>query len=194
MRIISGQFRRRQIKSPGGHMTRPTTDRTRESIFNLVATRVRLDGAHIIDLYAGSGALGLEALSRGAANVTFVESNSRVFAVARENAIDLGVEMQCDFIRMDALVFLKKYDAAPYELALADPPYNLPSLALLPDLVLPRLTDDGVFMLEHDARVSLDHHPHLETSRAYGKSVVSVFHKQRPAEESHEDELKPERS
>lgn len=187
MRIIGGQFRRRQIKSPGGHLTRPTTDRTRESIFNLIATRVALADAHVLDLFAGSGALGLEAISRGAANVTFVESDGRVLAVARENAIELGVEMQCDFIRMDALVYLKKFDAPPYDLALADPPYNLPSLALLPDLVLPRLTEDGVFILEHDARVSLDHHPNLETSRAYGKSVVSVFHTQPSTEESEED-------
>lgn len=175
MRIISGRFKRRQIKAPPGHLTRPTTDRTRESAFNLIESRIHLSGVQVLDLFAGSGAMGLEALSRGAAHVDFVESDGRVLAAARANAEALGVEDECSFIRMDALVFLKRNEGISFDVVFADPPYNLPSIALLPDLVLPHLSDDGLFVLEHDARISLMHHPALVTSRAYGKTVISIF-------------------
>lgn len=175
MRIISGRFKRRQIKAPPGHLTRPTTDRTRESAFNLIESRMSMSGAQVLDLFAGSGAMGLEALSRGAAHATFVESDGRVLSSARSNAESLGVDEECAFVRMDALVYLKRDTSPAFDLIFADPPYHLPSIALLPDLVLPHLTDDGLFVLEHDARISLAHHPALDTSREYGKTVVSVF-------------------
>ncbi len=132
--------------------------------------------ADVLDLFSGSGALGLEALSRGARHATFVESDGRVMAAARENAQVLGVEEDCTFMRMDALVFLKRVSGQRFDLIFADPPYYLPSIALLPDLVMPHLSEGGLFVLEHDARISLDHHPNLETSRSYGKIVLSVFH------------------
>ncbi|MFW5955138.1 MAG: 16S rRNA (guanine(966)-N(2))-methyltransferase RsmD [Rhodothermales bacterium] len=175
MRIIAGRFKRRTIKAPKGRLTRPTTDRTREAAFNLIESRVSLVGAHFLDLFAGSGAVALEALSRNALHATLVESDGRVFAYARENAALLGVEEECTFVRMDVLAYLRRKDDLAFDVIFADPPYDLPSVALLPELVLPRLSPDGLFVLEHDARVSLEHHPNLETSRAYGKSMLSIF-------------------
>jgi 16S rRNA (guanine966-N2)-methyltransferase len=187
MRIIAGRFRRRQIKAPDGRLTRPTTDRTRESLFNLVESRMHLAGAHVLDLFCGSGAIGLEAISRGAEAATFLDSDGRVLKYARDNAELLEVGEMCEFIRADAVPYMKKYSGPPFDLIVADPPYYLPSIALLPELVLPHVSPDGIFALEHDARIVLDHHPHLETSRAYGRTIVSIFHPE-PIEEDEEEQ------
>jgi 16S rRNA (guanine966-N2)-methyltransferase len=188
MRIIAGRFKRRQIKAPPGRLTRPTTDRTRESLFNLVESRLSLAGVHVLDLFCGSGSLGLEAISRGAEAVTFVDSDGRVLKTARENAEALGVEDMCEFIKADAVPFIQKYQGPPYDLIIADPPYHLASMALLPQMVIPHLHEHGLFALEHDARIVLDHHPHLETSRAYGRTVVSIFYPEPVVEDDDADE------
>jgi 16S rRNA (guanine966-N2)-methyltransferase len=191
MRIIGGRFKRRPIKAPPGNLTRPTTDRTRESLFNLVESRLDLTDVHVLDLFCGSGALGLEAISRGAVAVTFVDTDGRVLKVARENAVSLGVEDYCEFIKADAVPFVQKYRGPEFDLVIADPPYHLASMALLPDMVIPMLRPNGLFALEHDARIVLDHHPHLQTSRAYGRTIVSIFYPSpiddEPSEESDED-------
>ncbi len=180
MRIISGQFRRKSLFVPKGLLTRPSTDRTRESIFNLVMSRMPFSGIDVLDLFAGTGALGLETISRGARRATFVESNPEVLKCTRRNAEELQVADQCSFLRADAVAFLRRYGGLPFDLILADPPYELESLALLPELALPHVAPDGLLILEHDVRHSFDAHPALDTSRAYGRTIVSVF---RPAEE-----------
>jgi 16S rRNA (guanine966-N2)-methyltransferase len=179
MRIIAGRFRRKSLRSPKGHLTRPTTDRTRESLFHLVESRMTLEGADVLDLFAGTGALGLEALSRGAVAVTFVELQGPVLAYARENARALGVEDHCVFLRADAVEYLRRYSGPPFDLILADPPYDLPELPQLPELALPLVKPHGLFILEHDKRHCFEGHPHLDTSRAYGRTIVSVFRPQR---------------
>lgn len=184
MRIIGGRFRRHRLSTPKGRGTRPTTDRSREAVFNLLATRLDLNGAWVLDLFSGSGALGLEALSRGAEFAAFIETDGRAMAVARDNAESLGIDEACEFVRMDAIAYLKRYAGRAYDLVLADPPYNLPSLPLLPEMVLPHLSENGIFVLEHDARVSPGQHPNLETSRRYGKSVLAVYHAE-PVSEDH---------
>ncbi len=175
MRIIAGQYKRRVLTAPKGLLTRPSTDRTRESLFNLVESRMDLDGAQVLDLFAGTGALGLEALSRGAAAVTFVESNAEVLKFTRKNAQTLEVEEACAFLRADAVQFMQRYAGRPWDLALADPPYDLPQLADLPALILPHVSADGLFILEHDVRHAFAAHPDLLTSRPYGRTIVSVF-------------------
>jgi 16S rRNA (guanine(966)-N(2))-methyltransferase RsmD len=174
MRIISGTYRGHPLRAPKG-ATRPTTDRTREAVFNLVQHRVALPGARVLDLFAGSGALGLEALSRGAATATFVEQHRGALGVIRRNAASLGVGERCTVLRADALRFLDAPPEAPYDLVLADPPYALDALPRLPDLALPLLATDGLLVLEHDATQTFTGHAALETSRAYGQTVVSLF-------------------
>ncbi|MEM1269688.1 MAG: 16S rRNA (guanine(966)-N(2))-methyltransferase RsmD, partial [Bacteroidota bacterium] len=133
MRIIAGQYRNRTIKAPNGLLTRPSTDRVRESLFNLVQHRMDLDEARVLDLFAGTGALGLEAISRGARSSTFVELNGKVLRVARANAESLGVERQCLFVRTNAIRFIERSSGATYDLVLADPPYDLDVLTELPE-------------------------------------------------------------
>ncbi len=175
MRIIAGRLRRRALRAPKGLLTRPTTDRVREALFNLIDSRLDLDGINVLDLFAGTGSLGLEAISRGAAAVSFVELQARVLKVTRQNAADLGVTDLCWFLRADAVSYLERYNGPPFDLILADPPYDLEALPRLPDLAVPHLKPGGFFLLEHDARLVFDDHPHLDTSRPYGRTIVSVF-------------------
>lgn len=175
MRIIAGKFARRKLSSPKGHLTRPTMSQTRESLFHLVESRMDLDGADVLDLFAGTGAIGLEALSRGAASVTFVETQGTVIKFARRNADQLEVGDQCAFLRTDAVAYLRRYSGPPYNLIVADPPYELPEMAELPGLALRHVHPEGLFVLEHDKRIFFDKHPALLTSRPYGRTHVSVF-------------------
>lgn len=175
MRIVGGRLARRPLRAPKGDRTRPTTDRVREALFNLLGARIDLEGARVLDLFAGSGALGLEALSRGAAHVTFVERHGPTLGVARANARDLEVADRAAFSRADALAVLRRQPAGPFGLVVADPPYDLAELPDLPALVRPHLAPGGLLALEHDARHTFDGAPGHVLSRAYGRTVVSLF-------------------
>ena len=119
MRIIAGQWRGRTIDAPPGRSTRPPADRVRETLFSMLASRLgSFEGLRVAALYAGSGALGLEALSRGAASVAFVETDSKAAALLRRNADKLGAPAQ--IIGGSALALPR---AEPFDLILADPPY-----------------------------------------------------------------------
>jgi 16S rRNA (guanine966-N2)-methyltransferase len=119
MRIIAGAWRGRSLEAPPGLATRPTADRVRETLFSMLASRLgSFVELRVADLFAGSGALGLEALSRGAASATFVEQDRAAIAVIRRNAARLGAEVQ--LVAGSALALPR---SAPFDLILADPPY-----------------------------------------------------------------------
>ena len=120
MRIIAGTWRGRMIEAPPGIATRPTADRVRETLFSMLASRLGgFEDLRVADLFAGSGALGLEALSRGAASATFVESDSKAAAVIRRNAEKLGASFQ---LLSGSALALPRSD--PFDLVFADPPYS----------------------------------------------------------------------
>jgi 16S rRNA (guanine966-N2)-methyltransferase len=120
VRIIAGQWRGRPLEAPPGSGTRPTADRVRETLFSMLASRLgAFDDLRVADLFAGSGALGFEALSRGAAAVTFVENDSRAAAIIRQNAQRLGASVQ--LLTGSALALPR---ADPFDLIFADPPYS----------------------------------------------------------------------
>ena len=175
MRIIAGQLRSRSFKAPKGQLTRPTTDRVRESLFNMLGSRIDFQGAIVLDLFAGTGSLGLESLSRGAALVTFVEENAVVIKCCRSNTRSLGVEEASAFFQQDAVSFLKTYRGPAFDIIFADPPYDLAALDALPGYAIPLLREGGYFALEHDQRHAFDHHELLDTSRVYGRTIVSLF-------------------
>ncbi|MEO6224526.1 MAG: 16S rRNA (guanine(966)-N(2))-methyltransferase RsmD [Sphingomicrobium sp.] len=119
MRIIAGKWRGRTIDAPPGEATRPTADRVRETLFSMLTSRLgSFDELRVADLFAGSGALGFEALSRGAATLTFVESDARAAAVIRANAARLGADFQ--LLASSALALPAR---GPFDLILCDPPY-----------------------------------------------------------------------
>ena len=120
MRIIAGRWRGRPIEAPPGLATRPTADRARETLFSMLTSRLgSLDDLRVADLFAGSGSLGFEALSRGAAHVTFVEQDQKAVAVLRLNASKLGAD-DVQILGGSALALPR---AEPFDLILADPPY-----------------------------------------------------------------------
>jgi 16S rRNA (guanine966-N2)-methyltransferase len=128
MRIVAGTFRGRPLVAPKGHLTRPTADRARQAIFNVLehaAWSPALEGARVVDLFAGSGALGIEALSRGAAFCLFVERAEPARAAIRANLAALGLEARARLNRRDAVALpVRGLADAPYDLAFLDPPYG----------------------------------------------------------------------
>ena len=174
MRITGGTLARRPIEAPRGDRTRPTADRVREALFSALQSRVDLGGARVLDLFAGSGALGLEAVSRGATHATLVERHGPTLALARRNARSLGVLDRVAPLRADALVHLGRLSGA-FDLILADPPYALAELPTLPTLARPLLAPGGLFVLEHDARHDFAEANGLVWTRAYGRTVLSMF-------------------
>jgi 16S rRNA (guanine966-N2)-methyltransferase len=122
MRIIAGDWRGRPLKAPAGQATRPTADRARETLFSMLASRLgSLDGLRVADLYAGSGALGLEALSRGALHATFVENDPRALAAIRANLLTLQANHRAEVHPSTAA---KLVPTQPFDLIFADPPYG----------------------------------------------------------------------
>lgn len=123
MRIIAGQWRGRPITAPEGDTTRPTADRTRETLFSMLTSRLgSFEGLRVADLFAGSGALGLEALSRGAAHCTFVEQDASAIRALRRNIANLQAQDQCD-VRTGSVMALGPARGEPLDLVLLDPPY-----------------------------------------------------------------------
>lgn len=191
MRIIAGRFHGHRLESPPGHLTRPSTARTRESLFSLVDSRMYLEDAEVLDLFAGTGALGLEAISRGAALVTFVEQDPEVLDVARANAESLGVADQCIFINGDAMTYLRRYNGPELDLILVDPPYEQEGLRDIPDYAIPHLHNDGILTLEHSSYDWFDEHPHQMTSRKYGRTIVTIFRPPLPPLDDEASEADP---
>jgi len=178
MRIIAGEFRDRRLTVPRGEHIRPTTDRVREASFDLLMSRFEVRGISVLDLFAGTGALGLEALSRGAKHATFVESNPLARRCCRENVHSLGVVDVSSILQMDVSSFLDRAAPDSFKLILADPPYRMDGLVELVSGILRILAPQGYFVLEHDRRIDFSAHASLVASRRYGRTVVSVFSKE----------------
>jgi 16S rRNA (guanine966-N2)-methyltransferase len=175
MRIIAGSRKGARIAAPRGLDTRPTGDRVREAVFDLVGP---VDGADVLDLFAGSGAMGLEALSRGAARVTFVESDRAAAETILRNLDKLRLE-GATVLREDAGRKLAADAAAGrrYDLVLIDPPYRMLA-RLLPTLAahLPDITSSGgLVVVESDSREEPELPLPKRTSRRYGSARVTVF-------------------
>jgi 16S rRNA (guanine966-N2)-methyltransferase len=151
MRIIAGEFKGRRLKAPKWDGLRPTSDKLRETLFNVVAPRI--GGARVLDVFAGTGAVGLEALSRGAERAVFVESDRRALALIHENAALCGVSERCAIIRGAAEhVLLNAIDGDPFDLVMLDPPYEHEPLAAAIDAAVRHLAADGLLVLEHASR------------------------------------------
>lgn len=134
MRIVSGAFRGRRLKAPAGQATRPTGDRVREAVFSAIASIAGSDlgGGCVLDPFAGSGALGLEALSRGVGHAVFAEKDRSALAALRENISSLGVESRADVVVGDVFALARRgaLPCGPYSLLLLDPPYRLDAARL----------------------------------------------------------------
>jgi len=172
VRIIAGTFRGHRIAAPKGRDTRPTSDRVRENAFNLIGP---VDDADVLDLFAGSGALGLEALSRGAAHATFVEQDRDACRVIDANLDKLG--LKAIVLQMDAVRALAQ-ERRTYDLVLCDPPYDYDATRLAPHLAK-ALTENGVLVWESSSRAPAPEVTGLRerTTRTYGSARLTLFEK-----------------
>jgi 16S rRNA (guanine966-N2)-methyltransferase len=153
---------------PKDDRVRPTSDRVREAWFSILG--VRVESATVLDLFAGSGALGLEALSRGAAAVTFVETNRASLAALAANIESLGVDQAVTVVRGDALRYVEGLDGLKFDVALADPPYDLGWAPKLATRYRER-PFASLFAIEHRVTEPVEG----GTSRRYGDTVISFF-------------------
>ena len=174
MRVVAGTYGGRRLTTPKGTATRPTSDRVREALFSILDAAV--DGARVLDLYAGSGALGIEALSRGAANVTFVDSAAPAIAAIERNLAALGATAEVR--RADALRFLggARAQGRQYDLVLLDPPYAL-AARLGPELteaLAPVLAAGATVVSESDRLAPLDLDIPLHDERRYGDTLIRI--------------------
>jgi 16S rRNA (guanine966-N2)-methyltransferase len=170
VRIIAGSRKGHRIEAPPGRATRPTGDRVREAAFNLIGP---VDGASVLDLYAGSGALGIEALSRGAEAAVFVESDSAACRAIDRNLEKLrltGARVVC----RDVLRFLPT-ERREYDLVLLEPPYEMTDYSVLARYLPAVLAENGLLVLESDARHEPELPLELRTSRRYGSARVTLF-------------------
>ena len=167
MRIIAGRLKGRRLKTPAWEGLRPTSDRLRETLFNILAREVV--GASVLDGFAGTGALGIEALSRGAARVVFVEHDRRAVALIGENLRHCGVSEGCAIIRADIGRLAEPGGPDPFDLILLDPPYDGVDLEAAVGHVAPRLAAAGVLVLEHTRR-------RMSPPSAGGLTRVRVVH------------------
>ena len=169
IRIIAGEFKGRRLKTPATDKVRPTAERVREAWFSIVQRSIR--GARVLDLFAGSGALGLEALSRGAATADFVEVHRASLAALKANIKALNVGERAVVHRRDALKFAEKLQPGQYDVAFADPPYAGEQATRL--VALFRLTPFArVFSIEHPADKPIPG----DDTRRYGDTAVTFIY------------------
>jgi 16S rRNA (guanine966-N2)-methyltransferase len=169
VRIIAGEFKGRRLKTPAGDTVRPTGDRVREAWFSILQRPVR--GARVLDLFAGSGALGLEALSRGARSADFVENHRSALATLKANITTLKVEDRTAVHRLDAVRFAEQLHPGQYDVAFADPPYASGHAARLV----------AMFRVNPFARIISIEHPADQPipgddTRRYGETAVTFIY------------------
>ncbi len=170
MRVVAGEFKGRRLYAPRGESTRPTADRVREALFSMLGD---VSGTRVLDLYAGSGALGIEALSRGADSAVFVESDGQALAALRRNLDAVGAAATVR--RQDVLRFLARPEGT-FDLVFCDPPYDDgPGVAAALSEALPgMLEEDARIVTESDKRKPLLLPLPLLVERAYGHTRIAI--------------------
>jgi 16S rRNA (guanine966-N2)-methyltransferase len=178
-RVTAGSSRGRRLKTPPGRSTRPTTSLVREALFNIIGDSIR--GARVLDLFAGAGTLGIEALSRGAATATFVERDRACANIVAENLAATGFAQQGDVVSADAMDWVKAHagNLASYNLLIMDPPYRdgLTLAAALETLDRVALRDQALVVVEHHRSQSLPPLEHLTLvrERDYGTTRLTFL-------------------
>jgi 16S rRNA (guanine966-N2)-methyltransferase len=189
VRIVAGTLGGRVLRAPAGSDTRPTSEKVREAVFNILGPPA--DDAAVLDLFAGSGALGLEAISRGAGRVVFVEKARPTLAVLRRNIAELGADARSEIVVADAISFLGRPPAQPWTWVFIDPPYRTDlarrALDALGAGAAGVLAEDASIVVEHDRRnAPADAHGSLLRTglRRYGDTEVSFYRVARPTPEA----------
>ena len=187
MRIITGTLKGRRIQVPGNLDVRPTTDRTKEGLFSTIESWKYIRDSMVLDLFAGSGNLGFEALSRGARSALFIDEDRRNTAFIESLAEDFEISDRVRTVTADVRQFLEG-PAVPYDFIFADPPYNYSHLEEVVRMVIDRgwLKENGWMIAEHNTYYDFRDHPNSIMEKEYGRSLVSFFSAE--ADQSDEEE------
>ncbi|CAG5086264.1 16S rRNA (guanine(966)-N(2))-methyltransferase RsmD [Parvicella tangerina] len=174
MRIISGKFKGKRIIAPKSIKARPTTDFAKESLFNILEHKFDFQGADVLDLFAGTGNISYELISRGAAHVTAVDVSLASYKFINTFAHENEMNIKC--IKADVFKFLKRQQNS-YPLIFADPPYALKEISQLPNLIFDHnwLSSEGLLIIEHSQETSFKDHPRLIDHRKYSRVNFSFF-------------------
>ncbi|MEL6274334.1 MAG: RsmD family RNA methyltransferase [Bacteroidota bacterium] len=178
MRIIGGRFRGRRFHPPADKWpTRPTTDYAKEGLFNILQNRLDFSSLRVLDLFGGTGSHDYEFISRGCQDVTYVDKHGPAVAFVKKTVATLGIEENITILKMDVFRFLQRPPAQPYNYIFAGPPYPLPNIPDIPDIVFGGgfLAPDGLFVLEHNPHHDFAKDARCTEVRNYGKTIFSFF-------------------
>jgi 16S rRNA (guanine966-N2)-methyltransferase len=178
MRIIAGSYRGRLLETVRDLSVRPTTDRAKQTIFDILTNRIIFDDLEVLDLFSGSGSLGLEAISRGVKSVTFIEKSRKPLEVLQKNVASLGCESQCSVYQAEVFWYLKNLKRS-YDLIFVDPPYKLENIGLLPNAIY----DSGAVhhgtcvVMEHsrESVIELDEQKFEILKKPFGQTTVLIL-------------------
>ncbi len=175
MRIVGGRFKGRKLHPPKESLARPTTDFAKEGLFNVLQHSVALEGVRVLDLFAGTGNISLEFLSRGAAEVISVDQDRKLFDFMQRTSRELN-ETGWRMVKSDVFSFLNNH-RGKYDIVFADPPFHMDGLERVPALVLQTglLVPDGLLIVEHQEKVDLSKVPGYLRTRSYGSIEFSFF-------------------
>ncbi len=176
MRIISGTYKGRVLAVPKNIKARPTTDKAKEGLFNILSNVIDFEETRPLDVFAGTGSITFELASRGCPHVDTVENNRRMASFIKSNIDKLGV---ADIVKLhysDAFQYLKKCPYK-YDLIFADPPYDMPGIKDLPEIIFDNglLNEDALFILEHSKEYNFSNHQHFRDFRNYGHVCFTIF-------------------
>lgn len=176
MRIISGSHRGRQVFPAKDFGARPTTDFAKENIFNVLNNYIDIEESHVLDLFSGTGSIGYEFASRGAAEVISVELNYKHFAFIKHTIQELGLK-NMKVYKNDAFLACRKLNGQKFDIVFADPPYKLERINEIPTAIFDNalLAENGIAIIEHPASVDYSAHPCFSEHREYGSVNFSLF-------------------
>lgn len=178
MRIVGGIHRGRQFSPGKNFKVRPTTDMAKESLFNILMNRLNFEESKALDLFAGTGSISLELVSRGCQQVTAIELNFQHYTFIKSIVDKLGESKHLNVIKANVFQFCKK-TPDKFDFIFADPPYDHKQFHEVPDLILSNniLNDDGLFILEHPKQFNFSNHVYFRETRHYGSVHFSFFKK-----------------
>lgn len=186
MRVITGTARGRKLLTPEGFDTRPTTDKVKEAICS--ALHFDFQGAKILDLFAGSGQMAIEGMSRGARSAVLIDSDPKAIACIQQNVKACGFGECATVLRTDSVAFLERC-RENFDIAFLDPPYHKDILPQILPLLLPHMTRNGIIVCEHEPELQLPEKIqqfYLQKEKKYGKITVSIY---RTADEEDEEDV-----
>ena len=176
MQILTGIYKGRKIRSSSSQAIRPCSSRVKKSIFDTLAARIDFEGISVLDLFAGFGSLGFEALSRGASSVCFVDQHVEALKAMKATALQLGVQEGVRIVNADVSAFLA-HATGPFDLLFCDPPYSWPDYDRLIERIFGSalLTEEGMLLVEHSTHLDFRQSPNYSFHKDYGMTRVTFF-------------------